>query len=207
MLRPFAARSSLFRRVVAFPVLLLAVSVGACGDDSENRFGTNITGLKFEFFDETEGIFPSTVVLENPRNPFRHVRISAETKFDILANGGNAGAFYAWATLLARESTGEHQYYTATKLRDIYNAGEVEGPDLEMVRQMAIAGFQAVLDFFPESVTVDATGTQRFRLATPALLGILDLDGDVEGDWVLILDANGDPVAVKGGGRRGVGGE
>jgi hypothetical protein len=174
--------------------------VSACGDSREAVFGENITGITFEFFNETEGIHPSNVVLNNRRNPFRNRPISDDMKFDILANGGNAGAFYAWATLLARQPTGEHQHFTAIKLRDIYNAREVEGVEREQVRQMAIAGFQAVLDFFPDSVTFDVTGTQKFRLATPALLGILDLNGDVEGDWVLIEDANGEPVAIKGSG-------
>jgi len=182
-------------------LLALLLSAAACGsDDSDFLFGENISGLKFEFFREDEGIHPSKVVLENPRNPFRHRVISDEMKFAILDNGGNAGAFYAWATLLARVPTGEHQYYTATKLRDIYDAREVEGEDREKVRQMAIAGFQTVLDEFPDSVTFDATATQAFRLATPSLLGILDLNGDVEGDWVLVPDENGNPVAVKGAG-------
>jgi len=184
-------------------LLALLLSASACGDDSEFRFGKNISGLKFEFFNESEGIHPSKVVLENPRNPFRNVIIGQDTKWEILAGGGNAGAFYAWASILAREPTGEHQYYTATKLRDIYDAREVEGAVRETVRQMAIAGFQTVLDDFPDSVTFDATGTQTFRLATPALLGILDLNGDVKGDWVLVLDQNGNPIAVKGAGVDG----
>lgn len=184
-------------------LLALLLSTSACGDDGDFRYAENLSGLKFEFYDEQEGIHPSNVVLKNPRNPFRNLVIGAETKWEILAGGGNAGAFYAWATLLANEPTGEHQYYTATKLRDIYDAREVDGPDLERVRQMAIAAFQAVLDAFPESVTFDATGTQTFRLATPALMGILDLNGDVEGDWVLVLDPNGDPVAIQGSGGNG----
>lgn len=184
-------------------LLVLLLSASACGDDGEFRFGENLSGLQYEFFDMEEGVHPSKVVLKNRRNPFRNSAVGAETKWDILANGGNAGAFYAWATLLAREPTGEHQFYTATKLRDIFNAGEIEGPDRQKVREMAIAGFQAVLDDFPDSVTFDSTGTQTFRLATPALQGILDLNGDVNGDWVLVVDQNGDLVAVKGAGVDG----
>ena len=175
------------------------ITTAACGDP-DFRFGENITGIQFEFFDENEGVFPSTVVLQNPRNPFRHHPIGSETKWAILGSGGNAGAFYAWATLLAREATGEHQFYTATKLRDIYNAREVQGDDLELVREMAIAAFQAVLDDFPDSVTFDFTGTRTSRLATPAYLEILGLDGAPQGDWVLVLDEDGNPVAIKGAG-------
>ena len=100
-------------------LLALLLSASACGDDSEFRFGENISGLKFEFYHEDEGIHPSKVVLENPRNPFRYDVVGETTKWNILTDGGNAGAFYAWATLLARVPTGEHQYYTATKLQDI----------------------------------------------------------------------------------------
>lgn len=192
--------STLRSRSIPLVFLLL---VGACGD-AEFQFGENISGLQFQFYDETEGVHPSKVVLENPRNPFRRRSISAETKFAILAGGGNAGAFYAWATLLAREPTGEHQFFTATKLQDIFNSGEVVGPDRERVREVAIAAFQSVLDHFPDSVTFDATGTQAFRLATPAVIGILDLNGDVLGDWVLVPDQNGELIAIKGAGVDGL---
>lgn len=179
----------------------LALFVGACGDAAEFQFGENVTSLEFEFFHPDEGIHPSNQVLRNPRNPFRELAISPEVKFDILANGGNAGAFYAWATLLVREPTGEHQHFTAIKLRDIYESGEVVGAEREMVREMAIRGFQTVLDDFPDAVTFDPTGTQAFRLATPALMGILDLNGDVLGDWVLLPNEAGELVAVRGSGR------
>lgn len=180
--------------------LVLSLVVGCGGDDGEFLFGENISGLQFEFYRDDEGIYPSTSVLDNPRNPFRENPPSDDTKFDILGNGGNAGAFYAWATLLAIQPNGENQYYAATKLRDIYDAREVDGPDLEKVRQMAIAGFQVVLDEFPDAVTFDVTATQAFRLATPSLMGILDLNGDVQGDWVLVVGADGELVAVKGAG-------
>ena len=181
---------------------LLAVFLVAagCGEGGDFEFGENISGVTFAFYHADEGIHPSKVVLDNPRNPFRFDAIGSDTKWDILGNGGNAGAFYAWATLLAREPTGEHQFYTATKLRDIYNAREVVGTERERVRQMAIDGFQAVLDFFPDSVTFDPTATQAFRLATPSVMGILDLNGDVLGDWILVPDQNGELVAIKGAG-------
>ena len=175
-------------------VVALALS---CGDAPEYRFGENITGIQFELFNPTEGIHPSTVTLLNPNNPFREYRISDDTKFDILTDGGNAGAFYAWATLLASIPIGENQFYTAVKLRDIYEANEVPKEDRETVREMAVAGFQAVLDCFPESVTYDASGTIPYRLATLAYQQIIDLDGVPQGDWLLITDSRGNPTAVR----------
>lgn len=178
--------------------LILFVFAASCGEAAEYRFGQNITGLEFELFDPTEGIHPSKVTLRNPRNPFRDIVISDDVKFDILANGGNAGAFYAWAALLANIGIGENQYGVATKLRDIYLSGEVADPnDRETVRLMAINAFQAILDCFPDQLLFEATGTFGFRLSTLAYNEILDLGGVPQGDWVLVTNSRGEPEAVQ----------
>ena len=178
----------------------------ACGDAPEYRFGFNITGIQYEFFDETEGIFPSRVTLQNPNNPFRESGVSEDTRFDILGNGGNAGAFYAWATLLTSIPIGENQYFTATKLRDIYLSNEVAEEDQETVRQMAVNAFQAVLDCFPDSILFDATGTFAVaRLATLSYFEILELRGVPEGDWILVTNSRGDPEAVRSTGSDSLG--
>ena len=186
--------SSIIRSLV-LGLVLLAV---ACGDDPEFRFGQNITGIEFELFDPTEGVHPSKVTLQNPRNPFRDIVISDAVKFDILANGGNAGAFYAWASLLATIPIGENQFGVATKLRDIYLANEVANPeDRETVRLMAIDAFQAILDCFPDQLLFDATGTFGLKLATLAFTNIIDLRGVPQGDWVLVTNSRGEPEAVR----------
>ena len=185
-------------RWLSLGLVVLAV---ACGDTEEYRFGFNTTGIQFELFNETEGIHPSEVTLDNPRNPFREFIIGEDTKFEILDDGGNAAGFYAWATLLANVPIGENQYYTATKLRDIFLANEVPQQDQQIVRQMAIDGFQRVLDCFPDSVFFDVTGTFSRRLATLAYFEILDLGGAPQGDWVLAQDANGNPTAIRSTGR------
>ena len=182
-------------KIVLSIFVLFAVS---CGDAPQYRFGENISGLEFEFFDSTEGVHPSKVTLNNPRNPFRDIVISDDVKFDILGNGGNAGAFYAWAALLANIPIGENQYGVAIKLRDIYAANEVATPEeREEVRLMAIAGFQAILDCFPDELLFDATGTFGLKLSTLAYNGILDLRGVPEGDWVLVTNSRGEPEAVR----------
>ena len=183
----------------------LLVLAASCGEAPEYRFGQNISGIQFVFFDESEGIFPSRVTLQNPNNPFRKSTPSDDTKFDILANGGNAGAFYAWATILTSIPIGENQYFTAVKLRDIYLSNEVAEEDRETVRQMAVNAFQALLDCFPDSVLFDATGTFTFRLATLSYLAILDLNGVPEGDWQLVEDTSGNPVAVRSTGSDSLG--
>ncbi|MGB8223679.1 MAG: hypothetical protein WCF10_13925 [Polyangiales bacterium] len=187
----------MFNSLIKCGFLAAVVLMLACGDAPEYRFGENITGIQFELFDPTEGIHPSKVTLYNPRNPFREVNIGDDTKYDILSEGGNAGAFYAWATLLAKVPVGENQYYTATKLRDIFEANEVPQQDQEIVRQMAINAFQTVLDCFPESVYFDVTGTFPRKLATLSYQEILKLGGAPQGDWTLVQDSNGNLTAVQ----------
>ncbi|MGB5504171.1 MAG: hypothetical protein WBM75_17375 [Polyangiales bacterium] len=175
----------------------LVLAAAACGDDGQYEFGFNTTGIEFELFDPTEGVHPSKVTLSNPRNPFRESGVSDDTKFAILGDGGNAGAFYAWATVLAEIPIGENQFFTAVKLRDLYESNEVAEEDRDTVRRMAIDGFQALLDCFPESLLFDASGTVSTRFATLAYGQILDLGGVVQGDWVVVEDSLGNPTAVR----------
>lgn len=190
---------------IVFSTLFAVATLGSgCGnvDPAEWRFGENITGLQFEIFDEDEGIHPSKVVLLNPRNPFVDKPIGDETKFQILADGGNTGAFYCWATLLAGIPVGENQFYAATSLANIVRANEVEERLRPAVRDMAIRAFQSVLDNFPDSVTFDPTGTIAFRLATPAYKAIIELGGKPPQGWVLVTAADGSEQAVQGGGEK-----
>ena len=187
----------MFNLYIKFSLLGLVLVAVACGDDPEYEFGFNITGIEFELFDPTEGVHPSKVTLNNPKNPFRESGVSNDTRFAILGDGGNAGAFYAWAWLLAKIPIGEHQFFTAVKLRDLYESNEVAEEDRETVRQMAIDGFQALLDCFPESLLFDASGTITQRFATLAYGQILDLGGVVQGDWVVVEDSLGNPTAVR----------
>lgn len=186
---------------IVIATLLTAVTLGSgCGnvDPAEWRFGENITGLRFEIFDEDEGIHPSKVVLLNPRNPFVDAPIGPVTKFQILAEGGNAASFYCWATLLAGQENGENQFYAATSLRGIYDAKEVDERLLPAVKDMAIRAFESVLKNFPDAVTFNAQGA-FFRLATPAYKAIIDLGGERPQGWVLVTTPSGGEEAVQGG--------
>lgn len=186
-------------RVGAASALVAALAGGCAPDTRRYRFGENVTGLRFELFDESEGIHPSTITLANPRNPFRHDSIGEQTRFDLLAYGGNAGGFYAWATLLARNPTGEHQFFTATKLHDIAVSGELDSAeDVCRVTRMAGRAYQAVLDAFPGSVSYLEDGSS-YALAPLAYRGIEALGLRVEGGWVLASDGAGHEVVVRMG--------
>ena len=181
-------------------LLVVALLLGGCAEsDAEARYGVDIFGIVYQVDDPEEGIHPNNSVLVNENNPFRNNPLGLDERFEILGSGAAAATYYAWATQLAREPTGEAQFYTAVGLFRIYQAGAVDDPDdLEQTRLMAIAAAQSVLDNFPESVTFDATGNIATRLATPAYLLIVDLGGTPEGDWVLVQDPNGGVAAVRG---------
>lgn len=176
--------------------LFTAVVASSCAEPAEFVYGERVTDLVFELCDPTMGVHPSRTVLACPSNPFVG-GVGAETKWRIQTAGGPVAAFYAWATILASEATGEHQYYAATNLKAIFQGAEADQEDLERVREMAIAGFQSVLDNFPESNSFDATGTVAFRLATPAYRGIVELGGRPTGGWVIVATADAGEQAVR----------
>lgn len=166
------------------------------GADAEYLYAENLTGWEFMVFDESEGVHPSRVTLENSNNPFYGHAIGAETKWAIQNGAGNVAAFYGWATLLAQESTGEHQYYAASALAAMLDAGEVDAEERGTVRAMAIAGFQALLDHFPESLSYTANLTS-FRLDSLAYDAIIALNGSVNGGWVKVEEEGGGFVLVQ----------
>jgi len=175
------------------------VGIAACEDQPDPAFrdGILIGEVTFTPTDTNAGIHPSNVVLADEGNPFRNVEISLEGKFEIEANGSNAAAFYGWATVLARQPTGEHQFFAASNLAQMFQNREVDNRDLETVREMAIAAYQSVLDNFPNSVTFDESGTVSFPLAPPSYFGIVDLGGTPQGGWIEIQTADGQTTVVR----------
>lgn len=178
-------------------VTLLVVGALGCEKPSEYQYGFNVTGELFTLYNENVGIHPNLDIMLDPNNPFAEYGVSNETKWDILADGGNVATFYAWGTLLTYEATGENQFYVGTALQGIYEIGEVRERDLPVVREMAIRAYQNVLDYFPESVTFDESGERPSRLATFAFNRIIDMGGRVEGDWVLVETPSGGTQAVR----------
>lgn len=174
----------------------VALPLSGCVDGPPYFYAERVVGQTFVPFAETVGVYPSQVVLTDPENPFAGP-VGAETRWQIQAYGDPVAAFYSWATLLAFEPIGEHQYYVALSLHGIYDQGRAAEDDLDAVRDLAIAAYQSVLDNFPGSVTFDATGTFSFGLATPAYSGIVDLGGTPTGGWTLVTTENGNVAAVK----------
>ena len=186
---------------VTTSLIAMSIALAHLGCDiptAEYEYGDNVLGLEFKLYSETTGVHPNTDVLLDPNNPFRESGVGRETKWDIQSDGGNVAAFYSWSTVLASEPSGESQFYAASRLSDIFFTREGQEEQREQIRLTAIAGFQSMLDHFPNAVTYDITGTIAYRLAHPAIVAIKTLGGSVRGDWIVVVDADGTPDAIPG---------
>ena len=180
-------------------VATLALMSSACLEPGEPVYGASFTDAQFEVYDPSVGVYPSEAVLEDPNNPFALASPSSvESVFEIEAKDEtNVTAFYAWASGLARQPSGEPQYFAAVNLHEIWEAGNAPQADLPVVREMAIAGYTNVLEEFPGAFIYDETLTFTIELATPAYFGIVELGGTPPAGWVIVNDANGIPRAVR----------
>jgi hypothetical protein len=181
------------RVLLALSLLLL----GCAADGDPWGAGAPLAGMTLDVQTVNEGVYPDQSVLVDPGNPFAQGAINDTTIWEIQSKGGAVAGFYAWATACARGATGERQYYAALDLKAIYELNQAVADDMPLVRDLAIRGFQAVLDHFPDAVTWDATGTIAYDLATPSVESILQLGGKVEGGWVLVQTDGGGKKAVR----------
>jgi hypothetical protein len=177
--------------------IVLVLAASGCAADGDPWGGEPLPGAPLDLYNASEGVYPDRSVLDDPANVFAIGALSDDSIWELQRNGGNVAAFYAWATANARGASGERQYYTALDLKAIYELDQVVPDDSARVRDLAIRGFQAVLDHFPLAVTYDATGTIAYELATPSVQAILALGGDVLGGWILITTGDGTVIAVQ----------
>lgn len=184
--------------------LVMVLALVSCGPPAEYRFGTNVTGLRFKPVDFTEGVYPSLSVLKDPANPFRvssaNLRAQPDggvgTKWQLLGSIGGVPTFYAFATALTQEPTGENQFYTAQMLGEIAQSGAFDDSVTEQqVRTMAIAGYRASLDYFPHSVSYLADGVTFFSVDLLAYQGAVALGSPMRG-YALVQNPDGGQAAV-----------
>jgi hypothetical protein len=184
--------------------VLVALAVVSCGPPAEYRFGTNVSGLVFKPIDFTEGVYPSQSVLRDPANPFRqgaaNLRAQPDggvgTKWQLLATVGGVPTFYAFATALTQEPTGENQYYAAQMLDEVSRTGAYDDSVTQaQVRDMAIAGYRASLDFFPGSVSFLADGVTFFSIDLLAYQGARALGSPMRG-YALVPGVDGGAPTV-----------
>lgn len=180
---------------LAVSALLLVPASSGCIDAPDHLYGYDLLDHRLSLYALDMGVYPSTSVLRDPNNPFRFDGVGAETKWTLLNYATNAAAFYAWATLLATQPNGEHQYYASLALQRVHDQDEVSAVEKPFVRDMALAGYAALLEHFPESVSYDPSGQFGFRLAPLAYQGILDLGGTPPPGWIVVqLDGGGTTV-------------
>ncbi len=175
-------------------MIALLAPLLACTDARATwEVGQDLSDLDVVLVDRDAGVHPSTSVLDDPGNPF-DARVLA-VKWEVLASDCAPG-FYAFATALAIQPTGEHQYYTAWCMQQLVDTARLRSEDDHVGWSIAVRGYQQVLDAFPGSVTYDATGTYAWPLAPLAYAGIVALGGTPEG-WVALEDADGEVVIVR----------
>ncbi len=178
--------------------LLLPVLLAGCIDEPPRYvYGTDLDDLELVLWSRSEGVYPDTSVLDDPNNPFAS-GVGGDIKWDLVSDQAWIPAFYAWGTVLAYEPSGEAQFYAATSMAEIYRRQLAADDDLYFTWVIAVDGFQAVLDSFPDSVTYDATGTISYRLAPLAWQAIVDLGGEPQGDWIVVQTEDGGTTIVPG---------
>lgn len=142
-------------RLALLCTLLLAVS--SCGKDSGDGTVNNAVALPVDNVLNLRcadfGIHEETCVLDDADNPYAHVSVTQDTKFDLAAAAPSPKArVYLWATALARASNGENQYNTA---RALYELSDASGSLL--IRDQALRAYRAVLDHYISAVTFFST--------------------------------------------------
>ena len=107
------------------------------------------TDYVLNLYGANEGIHPDTSVLDNPDNPFAHASINMENIWDLSDECPSPKAkFYLWASLLANIPIGEHQYFTARALHELYTIGGSTN-----AREQAKKAYRATLDHFFDDAT------------------------------------------------------
>lgn len=147
-------------------VSVLTLFLTACGGG--NGVAVNGVILPVDYllnlFCADMGIADSKCVLDDPENPYARSLVNDSNKFELYEQSPSAKAsFYLWATALARNPTGENQYYTALSLHDLFTQG-----GSEVARDQAKLAYRSMLDNYYDSVT--------FFVGSPTLDLLPDVD-------------------------------
>ncbi|MCO4769915.1 MAG: hypothetical protein KDA24_07765 [Deltaproteobacteria bacterium] len=176
--------------------LFALLLVSGCPEEPTYVYPIDLNDVVYTYYDGTEGIFPSTSILDHPDNPFATSGMDNVNKWEVESSGAAAAAFYSWAMINVQGAHGEAQYYTALNLQRIFQRELAAPEDLYAVRTMAIDAYQAVLDNFPNDVTFAAEGFV-LPLNLLAYDGIVALGGNPQGGWVRITGDNGNGAVVQ----------
>ncbi len=145
------SKGAIMKNIIIF--LLAALAMLGAGCDRRSGDLVNLTdlptGYMLDLYSAREGIHPDQSVLRDPSNPFADANINMQNVWDLNdASPSPKTRFYLWATLLANIPVGEHQYFTAKSLHELYTAGGSENAKVQ-----AKKAYRATLDHFFDSVT------------------------------------------------------
>ncbi len=137
-------------------IVILLLSLGLLfSTGCDRKTGDMLTMLELptdyalDLYSANEGVYPNTSVLQNPANPFAHANINMQNVWDFNDSAPSAKAkFYLWATMLTQVPMGEHQYFTAKSLHELYTLGGSIN-----AREQAKKAYRATLDHFFDDVT------------------------------------------------------
>lgn len=139
------------KRLIWILLSMALIMMSAC--DRKSGDLVNLSELPTDnilnLYSANEGIHPDKSVLDNPENPFADAGVNMDNIWDLSDECPSAKSrFYLWASLLSNVPTGEHQYFTAKALHELYTVGGSEN-----ARNQAKKAYRATLDYFFDSVT------------------------------------------------------
>ena len=154
--------------------LVILATVGCDSDDQDAVIINDLllpTDLVLGLRCAEVGINTEPCVLEDRSNPYRTATIIEfsnqdpddleppfENKFDLNdAAPGPKAKFYLWATALAKQPSGENQYYTARALHELWDEQVTAGFGDPIIQEQAIKAYRAVLDHFIDEATFFTT--------------------------------------------------
>jgi hypothetical protein len=168
-------RTNATLRRLVFGAAAALLASGCALEKGAWRLGEDLSELRFDPISEDVGVHPDTSILDDPGNPFADsLDPNGELKWEVSSSGCDR-AVYSWATALALQPTGEHQFYTASCMQALYECVRVDDDDLYLVWTLAKRGYEQVLESFPEDVTYDPTGTVAYELAPLAEAALVSL--------------------------------
>lgn len=136
---------------IIFIVILVFLFLAGC-DSKDGSILTEVEvplGYDLNLFSADEGIHPDTSVLDNPENPYANASINMENVWEFSDQCPSAKSkFYLWATILANIPVGEHQFFAAKSLHELYTAGGSMN-----AKEQAKKAYRSTLDNFFDSVT------------------------------------------------------
>ena len=180
-----------------FGLTAVSLLAGCAPPEATYQQAFDLAGMSFEFHTAQTGVHPHTDVMRDPNNPFKgglggdtnEDGAPGDGKWAVESTGLAVPRFYAWATILVQQPTGEHQYFASAALRDIFDTAQAAPDDLYRVRTAAIDGYQVVLDEFTDALSYTADGA-AYPLAPLALGDMLGLGATPEGWWPIEVTAD-----------------